>query len=281
MDMCKKLIYENKIEKIFIIGGESIYKYFFTSYYYKYLDKVYITRIHKNIEGDRYFYGLESKFYYTNIYKSTVYPELEYRELQYDCDFKNPELNYFNEIRYMLTKNILNSHDQYTLHIDLNYYFPLFSIISEVKLVLDDIFTTLQSKIIVDQINDIIERKKNEVILYDDEINASIYLFIFEDNTNSLSMIIKQDSVDLINDFIYNLLFGSLLLRFVSKLMNLKVNTIDCICNKYYIMEEDKDIAESIVWVVPDVLPILKINGNQEKITDFKYEDLEFLGNII
>ena len=46
-------------------------------------------------------------------------------------------------------------------------------------------------------------------------------------------------------------------------------------------MEEDKDIAESIVWVVPDVLPILKINGNQQKITDFKYEDLEFLGNII
>jgi thymidylate synthase len=181
----------------------------------------------------------------------------------------------------MLTKNILNSHDEYRLHIDLNYYFPLFSIISEVKIVLDDIFTTLQSKIMVDQINDIIERKKNEVILYDDEINASIYLFIFEDNTNSLSMIIKQDSVDLINDFIYNLLFGSLLLRFISKLMNLKANTIDCICNKYYIMEEDKDIAESIVWVVPDVLPILKINGNQDKITDFKYEDLEFLGNII
>lgn len=275
MDMCKKLIYENKIEKIFIIGGESIYEYFFKSYYYKYLDKVYITRIHKNIEGDRYFYGLESKFYYTNIYKSTVYPELEYRELQYDSNFINPELDYFNEIRYMLTKNILNSHDQYTLHIDLNYYFPLFSIISEIKKILDHIFTTLHTKIIVDQINDIIERKQTEVI------NGSNYSFIFDDDTNSLSMIIKQESIDLINDFIYNLLFGSLLLRFVSKLMNLKANTIDCICNKYYIMKEDKDIVESIVWVVPDVLPILKINGNQEKITDFKYEDLEFLGNII
>jgi dihydrofolate reductase len=41
---------DNIIEKIFIIDGESIYEYFFKSYYYKNLDKIYITRIHKKFE---------------------------------------------------------------------------------------------------------------------------------------------------------------------------------------------------------------------------------------
>ena len=38
MDLCKKLLFDNIAENIFIIGGEQIYKYFFTSFYYKYLD---------------------------------------------------------------------------------------------------------------------------------------------------------------------------------------------------------------------------------------------------
>ena len=86
IELCNKL--ENNIEKIFVIGGDQIYSYFLMSFYYKYLDKVYITRIDKKYEGNKFFYGLEEKFYYLSVTKSELYPELEYRVLQYDSTFK-------------------------------------------------------------------------------------------------------------------------------------------------------------------------------------------------
>ena len=65
----KRMLLNNIIEKIFIIGGESIYIYFFKSYYYKFLDKIYITRIQKSFEGNKLFYGHEEKSYYKFLEK--------------------------------------------------------------------------------------------------------------------------------------------------------------------------------------------------------------------
>lgn len=101
MDKCKQLINDNIAEKIFVCGGKSIYKYFFKSYFYKYLDKVYITYINKTYNGNKFFYGLESHFLYTNIKKSTMYPEIEYRELQHDKDFINPENTFLDYLRQL------------------------------------------------------------------------------------------------------------------------------------------------------------------------------------
>jgi dihydrofolate reductase len=87
IEICNNLITDDKAEKIFIIGGESIYSYYCKSYYYKYLDKVYITRISKDYEGNKHFYGLEDKFYYISVLQSILHPEIEYRVLQYQYDF--------------------------------------------------------------------------------------------------------------------------------------------------------------------------------------------------
>ena len=78
MELCNKLYNRNIINKIFIIGGEKTYDYFFRSIYYKLLDKIYITRIYKKYNGNKKFCELEEKFYYTSVKKSNNYDEKIY-----------------------------------------------------------------------------------------------------------------------------------------------------------------------------------------------------------
>ena len=79
--LCEKLIGNNNGEKIFIIGGESIYNCFRYSEYYKFLDKAYITRIYKDFIGNKYFYKLDDNFKFESIIRSKIHPELEYQIL--------------------------------------------------------------------------------------------------------------------------------------------------------------------------------------------------------
>ena len=81
LELCEKLIFDNSAEKGFIIGGESIYNYFSNYEYYKFLDKVYITRIYKDFIGNKYFYKLDDKFKFESKLQSKVHPELEYQIL--------------------------------------------------------------------------------------------------------------------------------------------------------------------------------------------------------
>jgi len=274
IDKCKELLYDDIIEKIFIIGGESIYEYFFKSYYYRFLNKVYITRIYKNYEGNKYFYGLESKFYYKNINKSIAYPELEYRVLQYDSKFKNPELHYLNQLKIMISNNIMVSHDEYNVQIDLNYYFPLFSFISDVDSTFNTVFDLLNDLNIIQSINLILQKDTDTI-----NLENKIYKFVFSEN--KLSLNVSNNNINFLNEYINDLLLSSLVLLFISKLMNLKADIINYTCNKYYIKDNDMDKIEEIAWLVPDVLPLIKINGDQNKIEDFKYENLEILGHKI
>ena len=78
LELCEKLIFDNSAEKVFIIGGESIYNCF---RYYKFLDKIYITRIYNDFIGNKYFYKLEDEFKFESIIQSKIHPELEYQIL--------------------------------------------------------------------------------------------------------------------------------------------------------------------------------------------------------
>ena len=82
LELCEKLIGDNSAEKVFIIGGESIYKSFNNPKYYKVLDKIYITRIYKDFVGNKYFYKLDDNFNVESIIQSKVHPELEYKILK-------------------------------------------------------------------------------------------------------------------------------------------------------------------------------------------------------
>ena len=81
LELCKKLIFDNIAEKLFIIGGESIYNSFNNQKYYKVLDKIYITRIYKDFVGNKYFYKLDDNFKFESIIRSKIHPELEYQIL--------------------------------------------------------------------------------------------------------------------------------------------------------------------------------------------------------
>lgn len=79
--LSEKLIDSNDGEKIFIIGGESIYNYFRNCEYYKFLDKIYLTRIYKDFIGNKYFYKLDDNFKIESSIISKLHPELEYQVL--------------------------------------------------------------------------------------------------------------------------------------------------------------------------------------------------------
>ena len=65
--------------KVFIIGGESVYKQAFN-----YLDNLYITRVLKNFEGDTYFPEFENlKLYFNLAEKSDV---IEENEIKYQFE---------------------------------------------------------------------------------------------------------------------------------------------------------------------------------------------------
>lgn len=82
LELCEKLIFDNSAEKVFIIGGESIYNSFNNPKYYKVLDKIYITQIYKDFVGNKYFYKLDDNFKVESIIQSKVHPELEYKILK-------------------------------------------------------------------------------------------------------------------------------------------------------------------------------------------------------
>ena len=68
------------IENIFIIGGEAIYNYFFRSYFYTMLDKIYITKINKSFQGDIFFpkLALLENYILDHSEPSPLNPELLY-----------------------------------------------------------------------------------------------------------------------------------------------------------------------------------------------------------
>ena len=288
IDKCKNLEYENLLESIFIIGGEQIYSYFLKSYYYIYLDKVYITRINKKYDGNKFFYGLEDKFYYLSIKTSEENNIIEYQILQYDKEFKNPEKKYLEHLQKIYKygteiddyKQLFN----FNLKIDLSKYFPIFSFIKKKQVILfNSIFTLLKNDIINNKVNTILDKiKKNDkshlyINLSETVPINSIYYFDY--NYEYLETNVIHNRGNMLIDIINNILFSSLLNTLICKLVNLKPSIVNYTCmESYYLISEESKI-DKILWNLPDAHPLLNIKNNGQKtISDFEYNDLIFSG---
>jgi dihydrofolate reductase len=294
MELCQELTNKKLVEKIFVIGGETIYNYFFKSYYYKYLDKVYITFIDKEYDGNKYFYGLEEKFYYVSIKKSELHQEIEYRVLKYDENFYNPESKYYEHLQKMIKfpENILNIENNlimnqkfnFNLKLELFKYFPIFSIIKDkMNKILNDIFIILKNDILKDNINTLINKIKNNeksnlyINLFDILPNESIYYYSIKDNKLCCNVYHKKGN--LLGDILINIIFSCLLLRLISILSNLETNICYYTCIESYFYKKDTNLVEKIIWDTPDVLCLLDINNTEkERIEDFTINDLSFTG---
>jgi len=284
IEICKNMQLNNIIEKIFIIGGESIYEYFFKSYYYKYLDKIYITRIHKKFEGNKFFYGLEEKFYYVSIEQSTFHPEIEYRVLQYVPNFYNSEKKYLAFLKYMLHDNysiydkelksdiVILYDKEINLDINLKECFPLFSFIKDEKdIILKHLMSLFDNIYFTENINSLINSKLN--IKHFD----SIYSFHIENN--NLNCNVEHPRGNILTDILYNIIFSSLMVTFIAKIIKIEPYMIQYNCKNSYFMMNDLSYIDTIAWNVPDVLPLLKLRDKDyNNINDYTINDIIFLG---
>jgi dihydrofolate reductase len=282
IDICKDVFNSNKIENIFIIGGEKIYAYFLRSYFYTYLDKIYITKINKDFEGNKYFPNIDNKFYYTQISTSYENPELEYRVLQYNKNYNHPDNNYVYFLKKMLDRN-----NEYCLKLkyDIKSYFPLITIlnikIGELKL---ELLKILENDNIKLKINEIINKINNNdynnlsIKLIDDEIFSANYYFINNDD-NKLSCIINQEYVNIIEHIPKSIILGGLIIYIISFITKKERNLLVYSCVNSYILEENKKDYTDIIWNNPKPLPLLEItDNNQKNIDDIKLDDIHFLG---
>ena len=306
MEICTDLYNDGIIDNIFIAGGESIYTYYLTSYYYKLLNKVYITRIHKAICGNKTFYGLEDKFYYISIDKKERYQEnkeqkqqnqqktyIEYRVLQYDKDFKNGETMYLNFIRKTLQsyEKYGYSTDQSTfeISIDLTKYFPVFSMFKQnINHIINQLFGSIKKCENIKEINDTLISisidKNNEVInkkqilnFFDKPPFNSSYSFYINENILSCDIIHRFGNI--LNDVFMNIVFSALLVHLYCELLGLKPYILNYKCLDARYEEKEIIIMEKIAWNTPDVLSIIKIkNRRQKDIEDYTQNDIELLG---
>ena len=282
IQLCNELIENNKAEKIFIIGGESIYSYYCKSYYYKFLDKVYITRIDKTFEGNKYFYGLEDKFYYISVLQSSLHPEIEYRVLQYMYDFLNPETVYLEYLRFCTKEEEISRLD---IEIDLSKYFPVFSFVKKnINVMLNTLFISLQKDHMKNEINKFIneikDNPKYSQILDCSHIKPfeSIYhLSLYKDN---LLCITTHKSGNILNEVLYNIIFSSLLTSLLVKILNLGSGIVRYSCIEPTYTKKDIYTIEKIAWNTPDVMCKMEINPDEIKsnIEDYTINDIKLYG---
>jgi dihydrofolate reductase len=281
IDICKDVFNSKKIENIFIIGGEKIYTYFFRSYFYTYIDKIYITKINKDFEGNKYFSNIDNKFYYTQISTSYQNPELEYRVLQYNKNYIHPD----NKYVYYL-KKIFERNNEYGLQLkyDIKSYFPLITIlnIKNIQLKLE-IFKILDNDNIKIKINEIIDKINNNdyndlsIKLLNNNLFKSNYYFIIDND--KISCVINQEYVNIITDIPYSIILGGIIIYIISFITKKERNLLIYSCVNSYVLEENKKDYADIIWNNPKPLPLLEIiDTNQSSINDIKLDEINFLG---
>jgi thymidylate synthase len=139
-----------------------------------------------------------------------------------------------------------------------------------------------------EKINEIINLlnsgEKNNSLLSINMINInpfnSIYYFNYENN--NLSCNVEHIKGNILTEIIYNIMFTSLMVIFIAKIINFQPYMINYKCKKSYYIETDNYIIDKIAWNVPDVLPLLKLADKDYKnIDDYSIDDLIFLGLFI
>jgi dihydrofolate reductase len=281
IDICKDVFNSKKIENIFIIGGEKIYTYFFRSYFYTYIDKIYITKINKDFEGNKYFPNIDNKFYYTQISTSYQNPELEYRVLQYNKNYIHPDNKYVYYLKKIFERN--NEHGL-QLKYDIKSYFPLITIlnIKNIQLKLE-LYKILDNDIIKIKINEIIDKINNNdyndlsIKLLNNNLFKSNYYFIIDDD--NISCVINQEYVNIITDIPYSIILGGIIVYIISFITKKERNLLIYSCVNSYVLEENKKDYADIIWNNPKPLPLLEIiDTNQSNINDIKLDEINFLG---
>jgi len=266
IDVCKNS-YNKIIENIFIIGGESIYYYFFKSYFYKMLDKIYITKINRDIPGNKYFLNLDDKFYYKQISTSYEHEELEYRVLQYNSEFEHPDNKYIEVVKHILEQNSMFG---LRLEYDMTKsVFPLNTLLikqSNIGELLNELFLLINE----------IDNHNYSPLKLD---NNSCLFYFNENNDGMLSCLIHQEDADAVSDIPKNILFGGLLLNFLSIINGKEKNKLIYTCINSVIKERNMTEANELIWGTPRPQPILEITDrNQLKYGDFNINDIHFLG---
>lgn len=263
IDVCKNG-HTKIIENIFIIGGEAIYNYFFRSYFYTMLDKIYITKINKDFDGNKHFLTIDDKFYYTQISTSYEHPELEYRVLQYNRNYKNPDNEYIDTV-----KNIIEKNGLFCLRFEFDLStskFPLNTVIfkqSDINGLLNELIEIL-----------------NNINYNNNPLKMDDCLYYFNvDNENNLSCLIQQEDADIVSDVPKNIFYGGILLHFLSIISKKKRNKLIYTSVNSFIKERNLEIANEIIWSTPKPQPILEIDDkDQAKYTDFLLSDIHFIG---
>jgi dihydrofolate reductase len=290
--LCRDMINENKVHNIFVIGGELIYEYFMNSYYYNYLDKVYITRIKKDYDGNKYFPSIGNQFYYIDIQQSIKHPEIEYRVLKYDRQFVNPEDKYYYYIHYILDKGIQTYNEKFMenefqahyfyMQLNLTHYFPIFSLpIKYINQLLADLLHLLKNDIIQGNLNEIVSKIKNNskdklfINLFDDEPYNSIYYFNY--NEERISCTVTHRRGNIIIDVLYNIIFISLVLHIIGKMTGLKPYFVNYTCCEYYYLEGERTMLDNVL-LNPSILPILKIVKDEVSIESIEINDIIIQG---
>ncbi len=286
MEICNDY-YKNKlIEEVFIIGGAEIYKYYCTSFYIRYLNKVYITRIHRAIDGDKHFYKMTDSLFYISVKKSQLHEEIEYQVLQYDTTYKHPEETYYEKLSGMLKDENIVIHNQnsyynsfdFNVKIDLTKSFPIFTPLKDkCRESINKMMIYLKNDKLIKLMEKIIHKESTYINLLDVEPFDSTYFF-YESQKN-LSCHVVQKKGNILADVLYNILFSSLLLHILSKLMNYKPYILKYECVTVFFNKKKESIVQNLILNELSILPILEIKDrNQQSITDFNTEDLILLG---
>ena len=112
--------------------------------------------------------------------------------------------------------------------------------------IVNDIFILLQNDIVKNNINNVVIKIKNNeksnlyLNLFDFLPNESIYYYNINDNKLSCNIYHKKGN--LLNNVLINIIFSSLLLRFISILTKLEPNICYYTCIESYFYNKDINI---------------------------------------
>ncbi|MDE8333132.1 thymidylate synthase [Erysipelothrix rhusiopathiae] len=104
------------------------------------------------------------------------------------------------------------------------------------------------------------------------------FMQFYVSNDRKLSLQLYQRSADVFLGVPFNIASYALLLHMIAKVCDLEVGEFVHTFGDLHIYNDHYDAVQMQLAREPKSLPQLIIHGNQEKITDFKFEDFEVVG---
>ena len=119
LSMIADLLHRPEYNELFVIGGQKVYNYFMENGFIFnrgdlfIINKIYLTRINKDYQGDTFFQQIDSKKYYIeSARRSDKYDEITYLVYnRYNADQKHGEMGYLDLVSNVI-KNGIHSDDR-------------------------------------------------------------------------------------------------------------------------------------------------------------------------